>query len=76
MIMTAQVLCDPSARGRADPGADGLDRCKKGKAERDGPCERIAELRTDLTVRRNAARIVVGSASDKARAKLRDEARC
>ena len=72
-----EVLADqveqPAPRREAEPGAR-LLRDEQGDHRREHhPEERVAELRADDRVRRDAARIVVGEAADDARAEHGEE---
>lgn len=72
-VVPAQIGGDPPARNSADLGGDALDYEQQREAEDECPRQRVAELSSDLTVRANAAGIVVGSAGDKTWAKARQE---
>ncbi len=65
-IMAAQIAGDAEPGNAADARADLLDRRHQRIAEQQGPGEAVAELRADLGIGGDAARIVVGGAGDQA----------
>jgi hypothetical protein len=71
--MAPEIRGDPPARHPADLGRDDLDHGEQREAQRKGPRKLVAELRTDLAVRTNAAGIVVGGARNQPWAKPRQE---
>ena len=73
-IVPPQVLRDPLPGYSADTGANSLDRCHQRVAEQHGPAKGIAELRSDLAVGGNAARIVVGCTGDQPRPQYAQQA--
>ena len=68
-VMLAQVLRDALASGRADPGADRLDRGEQRKAKEHRPGHAIAKLRADLAIGADPRGIVVGGAGNQPGAK-------
>jgi len=62
--VSPQVLRDAASGGRANLRADRLDRGQQRVAEQHCPGQAIAELRADLAIGADAARIVVGRAGD------------
>ena len=65
-VVAPEVLRDAAPGDAADAGGDGLRHRHQRIAEQQDPGELIAELRADLAVGRDAARIVVGGAGDEA----------
>jgi hypothetical protein len=72
--MPPEVSGDSAPGDPSDLGGDELNDRQQRKGQREGPRKRVAEARADLAVRANAARIVVGGASDNARPEFRQEA--
>jgi hypothetical protein len=62
--VTPEVCCDAAARHTSDLARDDLDYRQQREAQGEGPGEAIAELRADLAVRADPARVVVGRPSD------------
>ncbi len=67
-IMPANVAGDAVPGDAADPRRNFLDRRHQRKRQQHGPADAIAELRAGLAVGADAGGIVIGRASDQARA--------
>ena len=65
-IVATQVRRDAAAGDAADAAADLLDHDHEGQAEQHGPGEPVAELRADLAVGGDPARVVVRGPGDQA----------
>jgi len=66
-IMASDVFSDAVARDATDPRADGLNDDHQRQTEHHRPGEPISELRADLAISPDAARIIIRGTRDQAR---------